>query len=164
MSQFIIYTDGACSNNGKSNAKCSIGIHFSDKNDIKIKDTSKLLNVSVPTNNIAELTAVKEALLLVKKYNITSYIHIHTDSEYSINILTKWFPKWTDKEKSKKKNIPLIEEIYQLYQETPVYLHHIKAHTNKNDEHSLGNDKADKLATNALKFENTNEGILKYFK
>ena len=39
----------------------------------------------------------------------------------------------------------------------------IKAHTNKQDEHSLGNDLADKLATDALKFENGNDGILKYF-
>ena len=33
--KFIIYTDGACINNGKKNAKCSIGIHFSNKNKYK---------------------------------------------------------------------------------------------------------------------------------
>ena len=29
---FKIYTDGACVNNGKPNARCSIGIHFSNNN------------------------------------------------------------------------------------------------------------------------------------
>ena len=33
--KFIIYTDGACINNGRKNAKCSIGIHFSNKNKYK---------------------------------------------------------------------------------------------------------------------------------
>ena len=164
MSKFIIYTDGACTNNGKKNAACSIGIHYSEKNDIKIKDVSRLLNVPKPTNNVAELTAIKEALLSIEEYNIESYIYIYTDSEYSLNTITKWFPKWTDKQKLKKKNIPLIEEIYKLYDKYPVFLYHIKAHTNKQDEHSLGNEQADKLATAALKFENENEGILKYFK
>ena len=30
---FTIYTDGACSNNGRKGAKCSIGIHFSENNE-----------------------------------------------------------------------------------------------------------------------------------
>jgi len=43
-------------------------------------------------------------------------------------------------------------------------IHHIKAHTNLEDEHSLGNAIADQLANDALdKFEKNNIGILKYF-
>jgi len=39
-----------------------------------------------------------------------------------------------------------------------------KAHTELSDEHSLGNAKADQLATTALKFENKPSNITKYFK
>ena len=45
-----------------------------------------------------------------------------------------------------------------------VSLIHIRAHTGLNDEHSLGNDNADQLATFALKFENKPNDITKYFK
>ena len=67
--KFIVYTDGACPNNGNSKARSSIGVHFSEKNSIKIEDVSKLLNVPNPTNNVAELTAIKEALLSIEEYN-----------------------------------------------------------------------------------------------
>ena len=60
-------------------------------------------------------------------------------------------------------NINLIEETFKLYDRNPIFIHHIKAHTGNNDEHSIGNSIADKLATDALKFEKKNEGILKYF-
>ena len=34
--RFIVYTDGACPNNGNYKAPSSIGIHFSDKNSIQL--------------------------------------------------------------------------------------------------------------------------------
>ena len=161
---FTIYTDGACTNNGRPGAKCSIGIHFSENNELKLEDISRVLKVTKPTNNIAEITAILESLKMIKGC-VYSPIHIYTDSEYSLNVLTKWYPKWTDKDKKSKKNIPLIKETYDLYDQLPVYLFHIKAHTNLKDEHSVGNAKADELATDALKtkFENKGGGILKYF-
>ena len=164
MSNIVVYTDGACSNNGRSNAKCSIGIHFSDNNLCKLIDVGRSLNVPIHTNNIAELTAIKEAIQMIESVNIDSYIHLYTDSEYSLNVLTKWYPQWVKKNKlSGKKNLKLIEETFKLYDNNPVFIHHIKAHTGNNDEHSIGNSIADKLATDALKFEIVNKGILKYF-
>ena len=38
---FIIYTDGACSNNGSLKAKAGIGVHFSHRNKIKVNDISE---------------------------------------------------------------------------------------------------------------------------
>ena len=52
---FKVYTDGACTNNGKSNAKCSIGIHFPETNFKQIPDVSKFLNVSKSSNNVLVL-------------------------------------------------------------------------------------------------------------
>ena len=163
--KFIIYTDGACIHNGKINAKCSIGIHFSENNSIQLKDISRKLNVPKATNNIAELTAILEALKSVNENKIYCHIVIYSDSEYCINILKNWYPNWFKKGiVEKKKNHKLITELYNLYKQMNVSLIHIRAHTGLNDEHSLGNEKADQLATFALKFENKPNDILKYFK
>jgi ribonuclease HI len=162
--KFLVYTDGACRNNGKANAISSIGIYFSNNNLHKINNISKVLKLNNHTNNIAELTAINNSLKLIKENNIKLPIKIYSDSKYSINTLTKWYPKWTEKDKKSKKNIPLIEETYNLINEIKPELKYIKAHTNLNDEHSLGNAIADQLANDALdKFEKDNKGILKYF-
>ena len=165
--RFIVYTDGACTNNGRKNARSSIGVYFSDNNLFKIDSFSRVLNVPKHTNNIAELTAIKESLKLIdsnKVDKINYPINIYTDSEYSLNVITKWYPNWSDKQKSTKQNIPLIKEIYELCIKLNPQLIHIKAHTGKNDEHSLGNAVADQLATDALnKFDNKTENIAKYF-
>jgi len=165
--RFIVYTDGACTNNGRKNARSSIGVYFSDNNLFKIDSFSRVLNVPKHTNNIAELTAIKESLKLIYINNVDKInypINIYTDSEYSLNVITKWYPNWSDKQKSTKQNIPLIKEIYELCIKLNPQIIHIKAHTGNDDEHSLGNAVADQLATNALKkFENKTEDIAKYF-
>lgn len=145
---FIIYTDGSCPNNGKFKSGAGIGIHFSEKNKIKFTDISQKLNVKKPTNNIAELIAIKKAIELTK--NIKN-VKIYTDSKYSINVLTKWYKCWLDKGiLDSKKNIDIISKIYNLYIKTNVELIHIRAHTGKQDEHSIGNMIADRLATSSL--------------
>ena len=162
--KFIVYTDGACRNNGKHNALSSIGIYFSNRNLHKIDNISEVLKLSKHTNNIAELTAINKSLTLIKQNDIKLPVHLYTDSEYSLNVLTKWYPNWTEKQKKTKKNIPLIKDTYDLCMDVNPKIHHIKAHTNLEDEHSLGNAIADQLANDALdKFENENIGILKYF-
>ena len=162
--KFLVYTDGACRNNGKINAISSIGIYFSNNNLHKINNFSKVLKLNNHTNNIAELTAINNSLKLIKENDIKLPIKIYSDSQYSINTLTKWYPKWSEKDKKSKKNIPLIEETHKLITEIKPELEYIKAHTNLEDEHSLGNAIADQLANDALdKFEKSNKGILKYF-
>ena len=161
---FLVYTDGACRNNGKASANSSIGIYFSNRNLHKIDNISEVLKLSKHTNNIAELTAINKSLTLIKQNNIKLPVHLYTDSEYSLNVLTKWYPNWSEKQKKTKKNISLIKETYDLCMDINPKIHHIKAHTNLEDEHSLGNAIADQLANDALdKFENENIGILKYF-
>ena len=68
--KFIIYTDGACPNNGSINAKASIGIHFSDKNPIKLNDVSEVLYIDDPSNNVAELSAIYKSLQMIKDNQI----------------------------------------------------------------------------------------------
>ena len=148
----ILYTDGACSKNGQIGAQCGIGIHFSEKNPIKLKDVSKKLKVKTATNNVAELTAIETAINMVIDNNYTNYkIELYTDSRYSIDCIEKWYKMWVKKKNLEKKNIEIIKNIYDNIQNLRFEFKYIKAHTNLSDEHSMGNAKADQLATNSLK-------------
>ena len=166
---FKVYTDGACINNGKSNAKCSIGIHFPKNNFKQIPDISKLLNVQKASNNVAELTAIKDALEIIREHKILSQVNLYTDSMYSKNTIEKWYPSWVKQNiVHKKKNSKLITELYKVYsavnEHNNINLVYIKAHTGFQDEDSIGNSIADELATKALKFENKTNDIRNYFK
>ena len=162
--KFVVYTDGACRNNGKSNALSSIGIYFSNRNLKRIDSVSEIVEGYNHTNNIAELTAINKSLRIIKENDIRLPVKLYTDSQYSIKTLTKWYPNWSEKDKKTKKNIPLITDTYNLICDIKPELNYIKAHTGNGDEHSLGNAIADQLANDALdKFEKNNKGILKYF-
>ena len=146
-----IYTDGACVNNGKKNAKAKIGVY--SENIFNISERV----VGHQTNQRAELYAILKALQLT---DINEYdsIHLYTDSMYSINCLTKWIYKWInnswlDFKKKPVKNKDIILQIYNiLYNRTNIHLHHlyVYSHTNKTDIHSLGNSKADDLARKSI--------------
>ena len=162
--KFVVYTDGACRNNGKSNSLSSIGIYFSNRNLKKIDNVSEIVKGHNHTNNIAELTAINKSLRIIKENDIKLPIQLYTDSQYSIKTLTKWFPNWSEKDKKTKKNIPLITDTYNLVCDVKPELKYVKAHTGNGDEHSLGNAIADQLANDALdKFDKNDKGILKYF-
>ena len=146
----FIYTDGACRNNGRKNARAGIGIyceHF---------ERSEQFPYINQTNQRAELFAILTALemiienKLIGKYN---EIHLFTDSQYSIKCCTEWIHKWVaTKWKKPVKNREFIEPIFTiLLEHSKINLFHIKAHTGLKDEHSQGNEKADKLATMGLK-------------
>ena len=144
-----IYTDGACINNGKKNAKAGIGIYISDNQMISERITGH------QTNQRAELFAILKTLkiLNIGDYNI---VNIYTDSQYSINCITKWIHgwlknNWLDSKKKLVKNRDIIEQIYNIKKNyNNIIFHHIYSHTNKTDIHSIGNSKADKLARDSL--------------
>jgi ribonuclease HI len=145
-----IYTDGACSKNGYSDAKAGIGVFFGDNDERNVSEIVDS-NVYKQTNNVAELLAFIRAIKIVKddgkKYKI------YTDSEYVIKCATN-FNKWLQKkDKSEIKNFELVEELYQLVEQNNIKYEHIKAHTGLTDEHSYGNEQADKLANNAIGVE-----------
>jgi ribonuclease HI len=150
--KFIVYTDGACPNNGSKNARSSIGVYFPEKNNIKLKNISKPLQTDNHSNNVAELTAILEALKIIKSSEIDLPIHLYTDSSYCRSILIEWYEKWVRNNLLKnKKNLSLIKTTYDLYKTMNVTIHHVKAHTKNEDEHSYGNRMADHLATSVLK-------------
>ena len=111
------------------------------------------------TNNRAELMAIIEVFsILQTEINEKRVIHIYTDSKYSIKCATtygrklysnSWKPLY--KKQQSVPNLELVKQIYTLFQtHYCVKLRHIRAHTNKQDVHSLGNEQADKLANDSL--------------
>ena len=150
VSDYYVYTDGACSKNGAKDAIAGIGIYFG-KDDIR--NISKKIDLK-PTNNVAELSAIIHACNLIE-FDLKNgkQITIVSDSHYAILCATSYGKKnemigW-------KKEIPNKELVQTLYsfvvQYTNLQFLHIEAHTNKQDIHSIGNHNADLLATNSLK-------------
>ena len=156
-----IFTDGACSDNGKRTAKAGYGVHVYGKPEYDI--SLRLLPNDQQTNNRAELYAIQAALDLVDRYgsdwlNTYTEIYIWSDSEYSIHSLTKWAKGWRSNNWKKKdggliQNIDIIRPIYDRLLRMPrVSLHHVRGHqdSKRNEFPYNGNFKADTLATKSL--------------
>lgn len=142
-----VYTDGACTNNGKKNAKAGVGIYFSEGDARNVGE--KVSSTYNQTNNVAELLAILKALIMLRQeIEIGKKIVVYTDSEYSIGVIT-------GKMKAAK-NLELIKDIKSLYRDN-VKFQHINSHVDKKlwpeaeKKHYYGNFKADELATNAVK-------------
>lgn len=121
-----IFTDGACSGNGKAHANARFGLmincnHYSASISGVVKgfqycltDTDKTQNllpflmqiaampstgnIVAPSNNRGELLAICYALLCVYKLKLYgSTVTIISDSKYCIDAITKWHPNWVQK-------------------------------------------------------------------
>ena len=94
-------------------------------------------DVSDPTNNREELTAIK---MILKDELAMKLTTIYSDSEYSINSITKWYKNWQlngwkTAAGTNVKNRDLIEEIIQLKNNLNVNFQHVYSHTgNKYNE------------------------------
>ena len=101
------------------------------------------------TNNRAELRAIINSIQLYNKDD-DILLRIYTDSSYSIKIFGETGLKYRNNDyKSKSKEVPnadLVKIAVGLADEYNLEFIHVNSHTNKSDEHSLGNDRADKLA------------------
>ena len=143
-----IYTDGACTNNGKSTAKAGFGVFFGENDERNISQTFN----GRQTNNVAELLAIVTALSVVKNdIEEGRIIHLYTDSKYSKRCCTTYGEKMSKKGwQLKGQDIPnrqIVEAAYDFCRKYPnIKFHHIAAHTGLQDEHSIGNDNADRLA------------------
>lgn len=146
---YYVYTDGACSNNGKDNALSGIGIFFGINDN---RNTSKKIE-GKQTNNTAELSAIIETYYIIENDIINGKkIAIVSDSEYAIKCVSSYGEKCC--KKGWIVDIPnkeLVKTAYEMYKDKlNVRFIHIKAHTNNTDIHSFGNDNADKLANIAI--------------
>ena len=124
------YTDGASSGN-PGPAGIGVVLIFREHK----REVSRYLGET--TNNVAELTAILEALRLVKRRDLP--VRVHADSSYAIGVL--------DGSMRPKLNRDLVEEIREVMRGFPdLKLVKVEGHAGVE-----WNERADKLATDAIK-------------
>lgn len=137
MEKVTIYTDGACSGNPGPGGWGAILMCQGKKKEIAggCKNT---------TNNIMEITAVIEALKLLK---YACEVDLYSDSAYVVNAFRqKWIDNWKKnnwKAASKEpvKNKELWQELDKLTQ-----IHQVKFHKVKGHSDNEFNNRCDELA------------------
>lgn len=137
MEEITIYTDGACSGNPGPGGWGAI-LMFGDTK----KEISGGLNNT--TNNVMELTAVIEALKMLKR---PCKVDLYSDSAYVVNaFLQKWIYGWIKKNwktagNDPVKNKELWQELYSLTKIHEVTFHKVKGHADNEF-----NNRCDELA------------------
>jgi len=145
--EIIVYTDGACSKNGSKHAVAGYGIFFGEGNP---KNVSKRITSGKITNNVAELTAVVEAIKLLSD-SYDKKIGIYTDSKYTMLCASSFGEKCQKKKWAADiPNVELVKEVFTLVKQHSITLLHVSAHTTNEDVHSIGNREADRLATQCI--------------
>ena len=131
----IFYTDGSCSPNPGPGGFAVIEgtkpvVLGSDKMSTNIRMEGR-------------------ALISAIKYSNGEPCEIWTDSEFWINVVTKWAPGWKSKgwKKSTKgeiQNLDIVQELYELHENSKAKLVWVKAHVGHD-----GNELADEWANKA---------------
>jgi ribonuclease HI/exonuclease III len=140
----IIYTDGACKNNGKANAQCGAGIWYNEGND-----QNKALKIpgNEQSNQIGEIAAIIKAL-----ENAPNFIPIliKSDSKYAIEGLTIHLEKWEDQGWIGIKNSKWFKRAAYLLRtrSASTSFQWVKGHNG-----DIGNEKSDELAKEGMNKE-----------
>ena len=141
MEDITIYTDGACSGNPGPGGWGAILMYKENKKEISggKKDT---------TNNVMELTAVIEALKLLK---YPCKVKLYSDSAYVVNaFLQNWVIKkqknnWKTADKKDVKNKELWQELVEFTNIHNITFIKVKGHSD--NEY---NNRCDELARKAI--------------
>ena len=142
MKEVTIYTDGACSGNPGPGGWGAILMYNENSKEISGAQNDT-------TNNIMEITAVLEALKLLKE---ECNVKVYGDSAYVVNAFNQgWINNWQKNNwktanKEPVKNRELWEELYELTNRHKVEFIKVKGHSD--NEY---NNRCDFLATSAIK-------------
>lgn len=95
----VIFTGGACTNNGRRAAKAGVGAAHGkdDSSQRSLPITDEIDNFPLRSNNRAELCAAKPSLELIAHGELrgdAETMVIATDSEYVVKGMTEWLPTW----------------------------------------------------------------------
>lgn len=122
-----VYTDGACSGNGKEGAIggwafCVIG----ENDELIYSETGAEVNT---TNNRMEFTAMLRALQWTEKNLNNNFIEYYTDSALLYNTLTQWIEGWKNNDwKRKTGEIKNLDLVKQLYKYSNKNFNHLRGH------------------------------------
>lgn len=137
MEEVTIYTDGACSGNPGPGGWGAILMMGENKKEISGGSANT-------TNNIMELTAVIEALKMLKR---PCKVNVYSDSAYVVNaFIQKWIYGWMKKGwktagNEPVKNKELWQELYELTKIHDVIFNKVKGHADNEF-----NNRCDELA------------------
>ena len=122
-----VYTDGACSGNGKEGAIggwafCVIG----ENDELIYGESGAEVNT---TNNRMEFTAMLRALQGAEKNLNNNFIEYYTDSALLYNTLTQWIEGWKNNGwKRKTGEIKNLDLVKQLYKYSNKNFNHLRGH------------------------------------
>ena len=122
-----VYTDGACSGNGKEGAIggwafCVIG----ENDELIYSESGAEVNT---TNNRMEFTAMLRALQWTEKNLNNNFIEYYTDSALLYNTLTQWIEGWKNNGwKRKTGEIKNLDLVKQLYEYSNKNFNHVRGH------------------------------------
>ena len=150
-----VFTDGACSNNGRPGAKAGYAVWFPE--NTALSESARVPDAHAQTNQRAELTAIHRGIVILdeKGYHDADVV-VYTDSEYSINCLTKWITGWVSRNwKTSGGGDVLHKDLIQdisgrLAKFKSHRFVHVRAHTGKEDDLSKNNDIVDKMARGTI--------------
>lgn len=145
----VIYTDGGCSGNGKTENTGGFGVVAIDEEKDELLFVYRKLCENT-TNNREELKAILYSLLKFG-YNTVNPVIVYSDSAYCVNTFNEWMYSWAKNgwvksDKKTPENLDLIKEYYNYVQKGyRIDLRKIKGHSGHK-----WNELADKLATGKI--------------
>jgi ribonuclease HI len=140
MSAVEIYTDGACRGNPGPGGWGAVLIAAGHEKELSGAQ-------ALTTNNRMELTAAIRALAALKR---PSTIDLYTDSQYVRKGIMEWLAQWKARDwrtadKKPVKNVDLWQELEREIERHRIQWHWVKGHSGV-----PGNERADRLANEAI--------------
>lgn len=152
----IIFTDGACTANGKANAKGGFGVLVLDDDGNFVDCHQEFCEGT--TNNREEIKAILWAYLKYGASKIWTSPIVYSDSAYCVNTFTIWMDAWerngwVKSDNTTPLNLDLIK-IYYEYRRRGYYidLQKVKGHAGIKE-----NEIVDGLATGRLSIKKVRE-------
>ena len=138
----ILWTDGSASPNPGPGGFAVIEVSDNEARPVVLGREAHSTNIRM--EGLAMIGAIKHAG--------AEGCEIHSDSEFWINVLTKWAPSWKargwKKSKGEIQNLDIVRELYELYCKYPVKLIWVRGHVG-----TTYNEMADEWANKARKGE-----------
>lgn len=155
----IIYTDGSCLGNGKSENSGGFGVVVLDNNENLLYTYNKRNENT--TNNREEIRAILYSFLnygVIPFFGYEEIPIIYSDSNYCVQTFNTWMFNWANNnwiksDKKQPENLDLIKAYYDWYKKGyRIDLRKVKGHSN-----NKWNQMADGLATGKIRGMNNNE-------
>lgn len=157
MTHFEAYTDGSCIGNPGPGG---IGIVLYRMKDGRRQRKRFSIGYKHTTNNQTEMLAALFPFTVLPENVLVT---VYTDSQYTINAVTKWAIGWKKRGWRKPdgaiKNLELVKALHELFLQKRVVFQKVKGHSGIE-----GNELADQLARQGSADPTEHMDVMKYIK